>query len=80
MSAKTGRVEMASKTIAAMDDDDGQVNEACRVVRDCQRASASLLQRRLGVDYERAHRLLDRLEALGIISAPDGIGRRQVMG
>lgn len=42
------------------------------------KASASLLQRRLRVGYARAARLLDVLEANGIIGPPDGAKPREV--
>lgn len=71
---------MASTRLATIDDDDDRLTQAVFVVRECQRVSASLLQRHLHVDYDHAHRLLSRLEALGVISDADGTGRRQVIG
>ncbi|MEO1207464.1 MAG: DNA translocase FtsK 4TM domain-containing protein [Pseudomonadota bacterium] len=48
------------------------------VVRD-QRVSTSYLQRRLSIGYNRAANLVDRLFDEGIVSAPDGSGRRKVL-
>jgi S-DNA-T family DNA segregation ATPase FtsK/SpoIIIE len=52
--------------------------EAKEVVIQAGKASASLLQRRLRVGYSRAARILDLLEADGIIGPPDGAKPRDV--
>ena len=50
------------------------------MVRSSQRASASLLQRKLKIGYPRAARLLDQLEEMGIVGESQGGGReRDVM-
>ena len=46
---------------------DDLVEQAINVVRETQRASASLLQRRLRIGYPRAARLIDELEELGVV-------------
>ncbi|MDO8467149.1 MAG: DNA translocase FtsK [bacterium] len=65
-----------------MDDDDGTddelYQEALRVVTEAQKASASLLQRRLKVGYARAARLLDIMEDKGVIGPGDGAKPREV--
>ena len=60
------------------DVDDEKYVEAKELVIQAQKASASLLQRRLGLGYARAARLLDTLEAKGIIGPGDGAKPRQV--
>jgi len=52
--------------------------EAVTVVREAQKASASLLQRRLKVGYARAARLLDIMEDKGIVGPGDGAKPREV--
>jgi len=47
--------------------DDELLQKAVEVVRKSQRASASLLQRRLRVGYPRAASLIDKLEEMGVI-------------
>lgn len=47
------------------------------VVRD-NNASTSYLQRRLGVGYNRAARLIDRMETEGIVSSANHVGKREV--
>ena len=53
--------------------------DAIDVIREYDRASASLLQRRLKVGYARAARMIDQLEARGYIGPFDGSNARQVL-
>lgn len=57
--------------------DDAMLEQAIEVVRSSQRASASLLQRRLKLGYPRAARLLDQLEEMGIVGPSQGGGRER---
>ncbi len=57
---------------------DDLFNEAVEVVRQAQKASASLLQRRLKVGYARAARLLDIMEEKGLIGPGVGAKAREV--
>jgi S-DNA-T family DNA segregation ATPase FtsK/SpoIIIE len=59
--------------------DDPLFPEAVREVCRYQRASASLLQRRLSVGYARAARLIDQLEKEGGVSLPDSSKARKVL-
>ena len=59
--------------------DDDLYNEARELVIQAGKASASLLQRRLKVGYARAARLLDLLEAEGVIGPADGAKPRDVL-
>ena len=43
------------------------------------RPSASWLQRKLGIGYNTAAKLIERMEADGIVSGPDHVGRRTVL-
>lgn len=58
-------------------EDDGLIEQAISIVRTSQRASASLLQRRLRVGYPRAARLLDQLEEMGVVGASQGGGKER---
>jgi DNA segregation ATPase FtsK/SpoIIIE, S-DNA-T family len=60
--------------------DDPLLKEAADEVKRAGKASASLLQRRLRVGYARAARLLDILEAQGIIGPGEGAKPREVYG
>lgn len=61
------------------DGKDALFDEAVRVVHQHDKASASLLQRRLSIGYARAARMLDQLEAAGIVGPGDGSKPRDVM-
>lgn len=58
---------------------DALFKEAVRVVCQYDRASASLLQRRLSVGYARAARILDQLEAAGVVGHGEGSKPRDVL-
>jgi S-DNA-T family DNA segregation ATPase FtsK/SpoIIIE len=64
-------------TEPAEDEDDGLIEQAASIVRSTQRASASLLQRRLRIGYPRAARLLDQLEEMGVVGPSQGGGRER---
>jgi S-DNA-T family DNA segregation ATPase FtsK/SpoIIIE len=53
--------------------------DAARVIVRYQQGSVSLLQRRLKVGYSRAARLVDELEAAGIVGPADGSKAREVL-
>jgi len=63
----------------ADEDADRLLPDAVEVIREYDRASASLLQRRLKVGYARAARIIDQLEARGYIGAFDGSNARVVL-
>lgn len=61
-------------------DIDDLFKESVKVVCQYDRASASLLQRRLSIGYARAARIVDQLEAAGVISISDGSSKpREVL-
>ncbi len=62
--------------------DDELLDKAEEVVREYEKASISLLQRRLKIGYSRAARLIDLLEERGIIghSEQGGRGGREILG
>ena len=53
--------------------------DALRIIADYGQASASLLQRRLHIGYTRAARLIDQLEAKGVISGYEGSKPRDIL-
>jgi len=55
-------------------------NEAVDLARAQGRASISMLQRRLRIGYTRGARLIEEMEAKGIIGPPDpGTGAREIL-
>ncbi|MFL5678581.1 MAG: DNA translocase FtsK [Chloroflexota bacterium] len=63
----------------ADEDADRLLPDAVGVIREYDRASASLLQRRLKIGYARAARIIDQLEARGYVGAFDGSNARVVL-
>ena len=61
------------------DDRDDLFEDAARIVVRHQQGSVSLLQRRLKVGYSRAARIVDELEAAGIVGPFDGSKAREVI-
>lgn len=61
------------------EDRDSLFHEAARIVVIHQQGSASLLQRKLKLGYNRAGRIVDQLEAAGIIGPFEGSKARQVL-
>jgi S-DNA-T family DNA segregation ATPase FtsK/SpoIIIE len=61
-------------------DIDEKFQDAVRVVCQFDRASASLLQRRLSIGYARAAKVIDQLEAAGVVGPTDGSSKpREVL-
>ena len=61
------------------EDADRLMLDAVGVIQEYDRASASLLQRRLKIGYARAARIIDQLESRGYIGPFDGSNARQVL-
>ena len=62
-----------------LDDIDPMFADAARIVVINQQGSASLLQRKLKLGYNRAGRIVDQLEGYGIIGAFQGSKAREVL-
>jgi S-DNA-T family DNA segregation ATPase FtsK/SpoIIIE len=72
--------EEPENTEQTIDDEaDRLLLDAMGVIQEYDRASASLLQRRLKIGYARAARIMDQLEARGYIGPFDGSNARQVL-
>ncbi len=69
----------AGGAAAGADGKDPVFAEAVRVICEYDKASASLLQRRLSIGYSRAARILDQLEAAGIVGRAEGSKPRDVL-
>jgi S-DNA-T family DNA segregation ATPase FtsK/SpoIIIE len=83
---ETIRKKEAEELGAAGDGEDAEAGdrdklfrEAAEVVIQHQQGSTSLLQRRLKVGYGRAARIIDQLQAAGVLGPPDGSRPRDVL-
>ncbi|MEE1325313.1 MAG: DNA translocase FtsK, partial [Streptococcus sp.] len=63
----------------ASQEGDPLFEDAKALVLETQKASASMLQRRLSVGFNRATRLMDELEAAGVIGPAEGTKPRKVL-
>ena len=62
-----------------IEDRDRLFRDAAEIIVTAQQGSASLLQRKLKLGYNRAGRLIDQLEAAGIVGGFEGSKARQVL-
>ena len=74
-SNSSGLADMSGTT----DEDDPLYNDIVQFVIDTQKASASLIQRKFKLGYNRAARIIDLLEERGIIGPQNGSKPREVL-
>jgi len=60
-------------------DDAALYEQAVKLVIETQAASASFLQRRLKIGYNRAARLIEEMESQGVVGPQEGAKRRKVL-
>ncbi|MBQ2884245.1 MAG: hypothetical protein IJE43_10820, partial [Alphaproteobacteria bacterium] len=53
--------------------------QAVQIVRNDKKASTSYIQRRLGIGYNKAASIIERMEAEGVVTPADKVGRREVI-
>ncbi len=58
--------------------DERKYRQACQIVFESQKASASWLQRQLGVGYNTAAKWVERMEADGFVGPANHVGRRDI--
>ncbi|QPC90280.1 DNA translocase FtsK [Mesorhizobium sp. INR15] len=63
----------------AAEDSDAIYDEAVKVVARDKKCSTSYIQRRLGVGYNRAASLVERMEKEGLVGAPNHVGKREII-
>ncbi|MFO0764171.1 MAG: DNA translocase FtsK [Candidatus Gracilibacteria bacterium] len=61
------------------DEDPKIIESAIELIRKEQKASTSMLQRKLGLGFARAGRIMDILEEMGIVGPADGSKPRQIL-
>ena len=62
-----------------LDEDEGLIEQCIEVIRSEQKASVSLMQRRLRLGYTRAARIMDELENRGIVGPSKGAEPRDIL-
>ena len=76
---KSSKDDDAGDVLLAVGADDGLYNKAIEVVLEEERGSVSLLQRRLGIGYGRAARLVDQMAKDGIVGGYKGSQARETL-
>lgn len=71
--------QLPSSSDTGEDGDDPLMDQAINIVKQQGTASASMLQRRLRIGYNRAARMIEQMEDDGIIGPADGSRSRQVI-
>jgi S-DNA-T family DNA segregation ATPase FtsK/SpoIIIE len=64
----------------ALSGDDPLYNEAVSLILREGKASTSFIQRHLKIGYNRAARIIDMMETAGIVSQPNHVGKREILG
>ena len=62
-----------------VEDQDPLFDEAVKIVTETRRASISGVQRRLKIGYNRAARMIEEMERIGIVGAQESNGNREVL-
>ena len=62
-----------------LEDQDPLFDEAVQIVVESRRASISGVQRRLKIGYNRAARMIEEMERIGIVGAAETNGNREVL-
>ena len=58
---------------------DDMMEDAARLIVQSQHGSTSMIQRRLKLGYNRAGRIMDQLEAIGVVGPSEGSKPREVL-
>ena len=68
-----------SDDISDNSDEDEMYQTAVKLIKDEKKASTSFLQRKLQIGYNRAARIIDKMEENGLISKANHVGKREVL-
>lgn len=60
-------------------DDEELIQQAMQIISETRKASATMLQRKLGVGFPRAARLIDVLEERGVVGPQEGARPREIL-
>ncbi len=75
------KIENPAASVALEDDgvDDDVLQMAIAVIRESRKASVSHLQRRLRIGYNRAGRVMDKIEEMGLVGPAHGSDPREIL-
>lgn len=73
------RADSGAEAEAGLNEDEDLIQQCIEVIRSEQKASVSLLQRRLRLGYTRAARIMDELERRGIVGPSKGAEPRDIL-
>lgn len=74
-----GAGDPTAKSIARLEKSDDPYEQAIAIVMRDKKASTSYIQRRLGIGYNRAASLIERMEKEGLIGPANHAGKREVL-
>ena len=74
-----GKTEEADADAAGGSDTDSYYADACRFVAEKEKASTSMIQRVFKVGFNRAARMLDKMEKDGVVGPEDGTKPRKIL-
>ncbi|MER9298885.1 FtsK/SpoIIIE domain-containing protein [Mesorhizobium sp. M0621] len=77
--AETDQGAVFDKGSVAAEDSDAIYDEAVKVVVRDKKCSTSYIQRRLGIGYNRAASLVERMEKEGLVGTPNHVGKREII-
>ena len=77
--AKCGTGEKGAASLGDSGDEDPMLRPALELAVNSGKISTSLIQRRLSLGYGRAAKIIDKMEQLGYVSAPEGQKPREVL-
>jgi S-DNA-T family DNA segregation ATPase FtsK/SpoIIIE len=73
-----GGLSFDDELTASDDPAERKYRAACQIVFESQKASASWIQRQMGVGYNTAAKWVERMEEEGLVSAANHVGKREV--
>lgn len=77
--AKCGTGKKGAASLGDSGDEDPMLRPALELAVNSGKISTSLIQRRLSLGYGRAAKIIDKMEQLGYVSAPEGQKPREVL-